>query len=93
MKFLRYIFILPIFLYRKLISPLFPASCIYHPTCSRYAMDSIMHHGIVKGLILGSARVLRCTNLFFKGGDDPVPEDFSFDYIKESYRKFRLRKD
>ena len=52
-----------------------------------------MHHGIVKGLILGSARVLRCTNLFFKGGDDPVPEDFSFDYIKESYRKFRLRKD
>ncbi|RKX91531.1 MAG: membrane protein insertion efficiency factor YidD [Spirochaetes bacterium] len=93
MKFFRYLFMLPIFLYRNLLSPVLPPSCIYTPTCSQYAMDSLHHHGVLKGLLLATARVFRCTNLFFKGGEDPVPKEFSFHYIKDSYSKFKLEKN
>ncbi len=91
MKLLRYLFIAPVFLYQKLISPLLPPSCIYSPTCSSYTITALKHHGIIKGTILGAARIIRCTDLFFKGGDDPVPEEFSITYVKESYRKFRKK--
>ncbi len=89
----RYLFILPIILYQKLISPLLPGSCIYHPTCSMYARNAIKTHGVFKGVLLGITRIFRCTGVFFTGGDDPVPKDFSMDYITSSYRKFyRSRK-
>ncbi|EAC9448640.1 membrane protein insertion efficiency factor YidD, partial [Listeria monocytogenes] len=35
--------------YQKGISPLFPPSCRYYPTCSHYAVDAIEKHGAAKG--------------------------------------------
>lgn len=67
--------IFPIIIYKKIISPLFPPSCRYYPTCSTYMIDAIEKHGIV-GIIMGIARILRC-NPFVKGGYDPVPENIS----------------
>ncbi len=58
--------------YRKYISPLKPASCIYIPTCSEYAVQAVEKYGALKGGWLAIKRVLRC-NPFFKGGHDPVP--------------------
>jgi len=87
-KGLRYIFIIPIILYQKLISPLLPSSCIYYPSCSHYSKQSINDHGVFKGLILSLSRILRCTGTFFTGGKDPVPDKFSFRYISESYKTF-----
>lgn len=60
-------------LYRKFLSPLFPSSCIYRPTCSEYAEQALRRFGPLRGLWLSLRRVLRC-NPFRKGGYDPVPD-------------------
>ncbi|MGO9482386.1 MAG: membrane protein insertion efficiency factor YidD [Candidatus Kryptoniota bacterium] len=58
-------------LYKKLISPLFPSSCRFYPSCSTYAIEAFHAHGLIKGTTLIIWRVLRC-NPFNKGGYDPV---------------------
>jgi len=87
-KVLRFIFIIPIILYQKLISPLLPSSCIYYPSCSHYSKKSITEHGVFKGMILSVSRILRCTGSFFIGGKDPVPDNFSFRDISNNFKKF-----
>lgn len=62
--------------YQKFISPMFPPSCRYHPTCSQYTLEAIDRHGAFKGSLMGAARILRC-NPFAEGGFDPVPDHFS----------------
>jgi len=84
--------VLPLAAYRAVISPLKPASCIYSPSCSAYAQAAILRHGIFCGVLLGLARVGRCTAAFFRGGDDPVPEAFSFAAIASAHRRFRIRR-
>jgi uncharacterized protein len=91
-RIFRTIFIFPIVLYRKLISPALPASCIYEPTCSSYAIEAIMKHGAFKGLFLGIARVFRCVGLLYSGGRDEVPEVFSFRAAADGYRLFFKKK-
>jgi putative membrane protein insertion efficiency factor len=59
-------------LYRKLISPMLPPSCRFYPTCSAYALEAVSRYGAIKGLWLGTKRVLRC-NPWRPGGYDPVP--------------------
>lgn len=59
--------------YQIFISPYFPMSCRYHPTCSSYALDAVKIHGPLKGALLAAWRVLRC-NPWTNGGEDPVPE-------------------
>lgn len=61
--------------YQKVISPLFPPSCCYHPTCSNYMIEAINKHGL-KGVLMGLARIGRC-HPFVEGGEDPVPDQFS----------------
>ncbi len=56
-----------------MISPYFPASCRYYPTCSQYAIDALRIHGLFKGMVLAAWRILRC-NPWSDGGEDPVPE-------------------
>lgn len=73
----RKIFLLPVHLYRRLISPLFPPVCKYCPSCSRYAVDAVMKHGIIVGTALAGWRLLRC-NPWSLGGIDPVPEKIVF---------------
>lgn len=68
----REIFILLIRGYRQAISPLFPASCRYYPTCSAYALEAFDRYGAVKGMRLTMGRILRC-HPFRPGGYDPVP--------------------
>ncbi|MCK1194172.1 membrane protein insertion efficiency factor YidD [Streptococcus uberis] len=62
-------------LYQKWISPLFPPSCRYRPTCSTYMIEAVEKHGI-KGVLMGIARILRC-HPFVEGGEDPVPDEFA----------------
>ncbi len=58
--------------YQKFISPLIPSNCPYTPSCSHYMMGAIEEHGVIKGILLGTWRILRC-NPFTHGGYDPVP--------------------
>jgi uncharacterized protein len=59
-------------MYKRLVSPLLPASCRFVPTCSEYAAEAVARHGLVRGTALGFWRLLRC-NPFSRGGYDPVP--------------------
>jgi putative membrane protein insertion efficiency factor len=61
-----------IFIYQKLISPLLGPRCKYHPSCSSYLVQAITTHGIIKGIVLGILRIIRC-NPFSGGGYNPVP--------------------
>lgn len=58
--------------YRLFISPLFPPSCRYQPTCSQYALDAVEEYGPLRGSWLAIKRILRC-HPFAEGGYDPVP--------------------
>ena len=64
--------LLPLRLYRTLISPALGPRCRYYPSCSAYAEEAIRSHGIVRGVALGAWRLARC-NPFSHGGYDPVP--------------------
>ncbi len=68
---------LPIVAYQRLISPAIPRRCKYEPTCSAYAAQSIAEYGILRGLVLGAWRLLRC-NPFSHGGFDPVSDQSLF---------------
>lgn len=59
--------------YRKVISPLKRPCCRFYPTCSTYALISIIRFGVFKGGALTLWRILRC-NPLCKGGYDPVPQ-------------------
>ncbi len=50
--------------------------CIYYPSCSEYTYEAIDRHGLIKGIIMGLFRVMRCTP-FSKPGHDPVPDHFT----------------
>ena len=58
--------------YQKYISPCFPSTCRFVPTCSTYCYQAIEKYGVIKGLYLGIRRILKC-NPFHPGGYDPVP--------------------
>ncbi len=63
-------------LYKRWISPVFPPSCRYVPTCSEYAMEAVERHGVVRGGLMAGWRLLRCHPLA-KGGLDAVVKDAS----------------
>ena len=76
MKLFNYLLIYLIKLYKYLISPYFPSSCRYQPTCSEYFIDCLKLNGTLKGLLLGIKRILRCHPIKFLGGRngfDPAP--------------------
>ncbi|MFB3904338.1 MAG: membrane protein insertion efficiency factor YidD [Acidobacteriota bacterium] len=58
--------------YQKVISPLLPRACRFHPSCSEYMCQAIQKFGVVKGSWLGIKRVSRC-HPWHPGGFDPVP--------------------
>jgi len=66
-------------IYQKTLSPdygwfkhRYPTGyCKFHPTCSEYCKQSVNKNGVLKGLLYGGWRVLRC-NPWSKGGEDPA---------------------
>lgn len=75
------ILILLIRIYKNYISPFFPQSCRFTPSCSSYTIEAIERYGVLKGTFLGSKRILKC-HPFHPGGYDPVTS-----YIKDDWRK------
>ncbi len=63
-------------LYQRLVRPMLPPSCRFHPSCSDYAAEALRRHGAARGSILAAHRIGRC-HPFNPGGVDPVPERFT----------------
>ncbi|WP_226579041.1 membrane protein insertion efficiency factor YidD [Halobacillus litoralis] len=69
---MKHIMIAIIHFYRKGISPFFPPSCRFQPTCSTYGLEAFERFGFFKGCFLTVKRILKC-HPFHPGGFDPVP--------------------
>jgi uncharacterized protein len=67
------LFLLPIRVYRRWVSPAFAPRCRYYPTCSEYAEQAIRELGPIRGSILAGYRLLRC-NPFSAGGVDELED-------------------
>ena len=59
--------------YQKALSPLFPPSCRFYPSCSEYVVQALRTYGLWRGLLKGAWRVLRCQPLSRGGVDFPIP--------------------
>ena len=77
MTALRVVFTAPIRLYQRAISPVLPARCKYHPSCSEYAVEAVRRFGILRGAVLAAWRLLRC-NPLSDGGVDLVEDQKLF---------------
>ena len=69
---LKFLFTNIIKIYQRFISPFFPSSCKFSPSCSKYGIEAINKYGALKGAFLTFKRILRC-NPWNKGGYDPIP--------------------
>jgi putative membrane protein insertion efficiency factor len=73
MKWIKWLFILPIRLYQYTLSPLLgPNKCNYTPTCSHYAIEAIEEWGVINGTWLAMKRISSC-HPWGGFGHDPVP--------------------
>lgn len=58
--------------YQLLLSPVLGRSCRFYPTCSDYTYQAIKKYGFLKGIFMGSKRLLKC-HPFHPGGVDLLP--------------------
>jgi uncharacterized protein len=58
--------------YQATLSPILPTQCKFKPTCSHYGLGCIQRYGTLRGGILTTWRIIRCSPLT-NGGEDPVP--------------------
>ncbi len=61
-----------IHVYRGVVSPHLPGMCRFTPSCSVYAEEAILQHGVLRGTLLAGRRLLKCRP-FGASGPDPVP--------------------
>ena len=67
----RWILIGCIRFYQRFISPFFPPSCRYVPSCSEYAVLALQKYGVFRGSVLAIYRIMRCNPLGGHGYDPP----------------------
>jgi len=68
---MKYLGVAAIKIYQLIISPLFPSSCRFYPSCSEYTLQSIEKFGFFKGAWKSFLRLAKC-HPFHSGGYDPV---------------------
>lgn len=73
--------------YQLTFSAFLGRHCRFTPSCSEYARQAVMAHGVGKGLLMGFFRVARCGPLggsSFQGEFDPVPDEWHLPLRKPS---------
>ncbi len=68
---MKKILIFIIIIYQKTISKMLGKKCRFYPSCSEYTKEAILKYGVIKGLFLGTKRILKC-HPFHPGGYDPL---------------------
>ncbi|HEU68929.1 MAG TPA: membrane protein insertion efficiency factor YidD [Candidatus Acetothermia bacterium] len=64
--------VLPLYAYQRIVSPVLPPRCRFHPSCSEYARQAVLRYGLLRGGWLSLRRLARC-GPWHPGGNDPVP--------------------
>jgi len=59
-------------IYQLMISPIYGPVCRYVPSCSDYAREAVLAHGVMRGSCLAVRRLARC-HPWGGSGFDPVP--------------------
>lgn len=63
-----------VWLYRMTVRPILLAllgpCCRFEPSCSEYLLQAVQKYGVVKGVVKGLGRILRC-HPWSAGGYDP----------------------
>ena len=67
-------------IYQKGISSQDLPSCVFHPSCSRFASSAINRYGFAKGWLLAGDRLLRC-NPFAVHYEYPIQHHKLFDPV------------
>lgn len=76
MKYINFPIILIIKIYRFFISPFFPNSCKFEPTCSGYALECFKNYNFMKAFLMSFIRILKCNPWFNTGGyDHPIKKE------------------
>ena len=70
---MKYILLILIKGYQRLISPLLGNNCRHIPSCSEYTLEAIKSHGTVRGIGLGAKRISKCPP-WSEAKFDPVPK-------------------
>ena len=70
-------FLLKLISIYRFFSKFTPKCCRYEPTCSKYMYQAIDRFGVLKGIYLGTKRILRC-HPWGGYGYDPVPDEFKW---------------
>ena len=70
---MKHVFIALVKFYQLVISPIFPPTCRYTPTCSEYTLQAIKEWGAWKGTWMGIKRLSTC-HPWGGSGYDPVPK-------------------
>jgi putative membrane protein insertion efficiency factor len=73
--------------YRRLVSPFLSPRCRFEPSCSRYAIHAIEHHGLRRGGWMSLKRLFRCHPFAKSHGYDPVPQALSFSAYQNKHLK------
>ena len=75
---MSYLGIALVYVWRWSFGLLTPAgTCKYHPSCSQYAIDAFRSHGLARGAVLATWRLLRC-HPWSQGGVDYVEQQTLF---------------
>ena len=75
---MSYLGIALVYAWRWSFGLLTPAgTCKYHPSCSQYAIDAFRSHGLARGAVLATWRLLRC-HPWSQGGVDYVEQQTLF---------------
>lgn len=59
--------------YQYGIRPMLGQRCRFFPSCSEYTAEAIGTFGVLRGSLMGAARLGKC-HPWHEGGYDPVPE-------------------
>lgn len=69
----KFVIILSIHFYKKTFTKIFRSNCRFNPTCSQYAIEALLKHGLIKGTNLSIKRIRKCVP-GSSTGNDFVPD-------------------